>query len=330
MTKVLASLALVALVLSASCTRTQTAPTVVKDSPPLVYPVTAKETVVDVYHGTEIPDPYRWLEDDNAPKTRDWVKAQNTVTFAHLASIPERGAISNRLTELWNFERWSTPSRQGDRYFVSRNNGLQNQSVVYTLTGLDGNPTELLDPNRLSTDGTVALSGIDVSDDGRLLAYGLSRSGSDWQEWRVRDVATGKDLPDVVQWVKFSSASWTADGRGFYYSRYDTPKVGEAYTGANYYHKLYDHRLGTPQSSDVLVFHRPDKKEWNFGGGVTDDGNYLVITATEGTDPRNRVLYQDLTKNDAPVVELLMDFDADYTFVDNVGSVFYFRTDLDA
>ena len=296
----------------------------------LAYPPTAKEVVVDVYHGTQVPDPYRWLEDDNAPKTRDWVKAQNAVTFAHLASIPERTAISNRLTQLWNFERWSAPSKHGDRFVVSRNNGLQNQSVLYSMSALDGEMKELLDPNRLSSDGTVALSGADVSDDGRRLAYGLSRSGSDWQEWRVRDIDSSKDLPDIVQWVKFSSASWTKNGSGFFYSRYDEPKAGTALTGANYYHKLYFHALGTPQSSDTLVFDRPDKKEWNFGGSVTDDGQYLIITATEGTDPRNRVLYRNLSETNAPVVELLMDFDADYTFIDNDGPVFWFRTDLNA
>lgn len=323
--------------LSVSCTRTRSSsssssssPSASVKQPTLAYPATAKDNVVDAYHGTEVPDPYRWLEDDNAATTKEWVKAQNTVTFGYLESIPERAAISNRLTQLWNFERWSTPYRQGSRYFVSRNNGLQNQSVVYSMTSLDGDLQELLDPNRLSSDGTVALSGTDISEDGSLMAYGLSRSGSDWQEWRVRNVATGKDLPDVVQWVKFSSASWTKDGRGFYYSRYDAPKSGEALTGANYFHKLYYHRLGTPQSSDVLVFHRPDKKEWNFGGTVTDDGRYLVITATEGTDPRNRVLYQDLSQPGSPVTELLMDFDADYTFIDNDGPLFWFRTDLQA
>ncbi len=324
MSKVPASFALLAAILSASCSHHAV------KSTQLTYPATAREKVVDTYHGTPVPDPYRWLEDDNADATKAWVTAQNTVTFDYLGSIPERTSISNRLTQLWNFERWSAPSHHGARFFVSRNNGLQNQSVVYSLPALDGEPRELLDPNKLSSDGTVALSGTDISNDGGLLAYGLSRSGSDWQEWRVRSVETGKDLPDVVQWVKFSSASWTGDGKGFFYSRYDAPKPGAALTGANYHHKLYYHQLGTPQSSDVLVYDRPDQKEWNFYGGVTDDGRYLVITASEGTDPRNRVLYQDLTLPGAPVTELLMDFDADYTFIDNHGPVFWFRTDLDA
>lgn len=296
----------------------------------LQYPATRKEEVVDTYHGTSVADPYRWLEDDNAEETKAWVEAQNRVTGAYLAASPERGAISNRLTRLWNFERWGTPSRQGDRYFVSRNNGLQNQSVIYTMASLDGELKELLDPNALSADGTVALSGAAVSDDGQRFAYGVARSGSDWQEWRVRDVRTGQDLPDLVNWVKFSGASWRKDGQGFYYSRYDEPKESEKLTKANYYHKLYYHRVGTPQSADELVYHRPDRKEWNFGGAVTEDGRYLVIVATEGTDPRNRVLYQDLGTPGSGVVELLMEFDADYTFLDNDGPVFWFRTDLAA
>lgn len=296
----------------------------------LEYPITRQEAVADDYHGVRVADPYRWLEDDLAEETLAWVEAQNRVTFAFLESIPQRSAISNRLTQLWNFERWSPPSHQGGRYFVTHNNGLQNQSVLYWMTGLEDERRLLLDPNTLSADGTVAYSGGSVSDDGRWLAYGLARSGSDWQEWRVREVETGRDLEDVVHWVKFSGASWLKDGSGFFYSRYDEPKAGEALTGANYFHKLYLHRVGRPQSEDELIYHRPDQKEWNFYGGVTDDGRYLVITASEGTDPRNRVLYRDLAKEGSPVVELLMEFDADYSFVDNDGPVFFFRTDLDA
>ncbi|MBL9134325.1 MAG: S9 family peptidase [Verrucomicrobiales bacterium] len=304
-------------------------PTPVKKSS-LSYPATRKDAVVEDLHGTPVADPYRWLEDDNAPETKSWVEAQNQVTFRYLESIPQRNAISNRLTQLWNFERWGTPTRRGDRYFVSRNNGLQNQAVVYSMGTLDGEMQELLDPNKLSSDGTVALAGAALSDDGKRFAYGIARSGSDWQEWRVREVATGKDLPDFVNWVKFSAASWAKDGSGFFYSRYDEPKQDEKLTKANYFHKLYFHRLGTPQSSDTLIYQRADKKEWNFNGTVTDDGRYLVITATEGTDPRNRVLYKDLSAPGGKVTELLMDFDADYTFLDNDGPVFWFRTDLDA
>lgn len=294
------------------------------------YPTTAITNQVDVYHGVAVKDPYRWLEDDNSAATKAWVEAQNRVTFDYLGQIPQRAAIKARLTELWNFERYGTPFREGGRYFYYKNDGLQNQSVLYTLPTLQAEPTVLLDPNKLSTDGTVALGGIAISDDGNLMAYGLSVAGSDWQEWRVRDVRTATDLPDVIKWVKFSGASWTKDGNGFYYSRYDEPTEAAKLTKANYFHKLYFHRLGTAQSEDKLIYHRPDQKEWNFGGDVTKDGRYLVITSSQGTDPKNRVLYQDLQTPDAPVVELLMEFDADYSFIDNDGPVFWFKTDLNA
>ena len=299
-------------------------------SPQMNYPLTSKTNVVDNYHGTTVADPYRWLEDDNATATKEWVEAQNEVTFAYLNAIPGRAAIKARLTKLWNFERYGVPFKEGGRYFYSRNDGLQNQSVLYTVESLDATPRVLLDPNTLSTDGTVALAGMTVSDDGNLLAYGLSTSGSDWNEWKVRDVRTGQDLPDHLLWVKFSGASWRKDGSGFYYSRYDAPKSGDALKGVNKFHKLYFHQLGTEQSADVLVYERKDKPDWGFGGHVTDDGRYLIISVSEGTDPKNRVLYKDLSVPDAPVVELLMDFDASYDFVDNDGSVFWFKTDLTA
>ncbi len=295
-----------------------------------VYPPTRQTNQIDDYHGVKVADPYRWLEDDNSAETKAWVEVQNKVTFGYLEQIPQRAAIKARLTELWNYERYGIPFKQGGRYFIAKNDGLQNQSVLYTMTSLNAEPQLLLDPNRLSADGTVALSSYAITDDGNLMAYGLSTAGSDWQEWKVRDVRSGTDLPDHVKWVKFSRASWRKDGSGFYYSRYDEPPAGTKLTGANYHHKLYFHRLGTPQSEDTLVYHRPDQKEWNFGGGVTDDGRYLIITATQGTDPRNRVLYQDLQHPNTPVVELLMEFDADYTFIDNDGPVFWFKTDLNA
>ncbi len=294
------------------------------------YPTTAITNQVDVYHGVTVKDPYRWLEDDNSVATKAWVVAQNQVTFDYLATIPQRAAIKARLTELWNFERYGTPFKEGGRYFYYKNDGLQNQSVLYTLPTLEAAPVVLLDPNKLSTDGTVALSGIEISTDGNLMAYGISVAGSDWQEWRVRDVRTATDLPDVIKWVKFSGASWTKDGGGFYYSRYDEPTEAAKLTKANYFHKLYFHRLGAAQSEDKLIYHRPDQKEWNFGGDVTKDGRYLVITSSQGTDPKNRVLYQDLQTPGAPVVELLMEFDADYSFIDNDGPVFWFKTDLHA
>ena len=295
----------------------------------LAYPQTARVDQVDDYHGAQVADPYRWLEDDNSSQTKAWVEAQNQVTFGYLEAIPERAALKARLTTLWNFERYGVPFKEGGRYFLTKNDGLQNQSVLYTLPTLEAEPRVLLDPNKLSADGTIALSGFAVSDDGKLLAYGLSTAGSDWQEWKVRDIDTGLDRPDTVKWVKFSQASWTPDGRGFFYSRYDEPAATNQLKGVNYFHKLYFHRLGTPQSEDPLIYHRPDHKDWGFSGGVTEDGRYLVLTVTQGTDVKNRVFYKDL-QGDAPVVELLNQFDASYDFIGNVETTFYFRTDLDA
>ncbi|WP_390884398.1 prolyl oligopeptidase family serine peptidase [Humisphaera borealis] len=296
----------------------------------MTYPQTRKVDQSDVYHGVAVADPYRWLEDDNAADTKAWVEAQNKVTFDYLAKIPQRQAIKDRLTELWNYERWGVPGKHGGRYFISRNDGLQNQSVLYTMDTLSAEPKLLIDPNKLSADGTVALSGTAVSEDGHLMAYGLSAAGSDWQEWKVRDIRTGNDLADHLKWVKFSRASWLKDGSGFFYSRYDEPAEGAKLTKVNYFQKLYFHKIGTPQSDDVLVYHRPDQKDWSFSGHVTDDGRYLVIHSGQGTDPKNRVLYKDLSRPESPVVELLMAFDASYDFIDNEGSVFFFKTDLDA
>jgi prolyl oligopeptidase len=306
------------------------APVAAQTAKKLVYPESKKVDQVDDYHGVKVADPYRWLEDLDSADTHDWVEAQNKVTFAYLNDIPARAQIKQRLTKLWNYERYTLPQKQGSRYFYSKNNGLQNQSVLYTATSLDAAPQVLLDPNTLSTDGTVALSGITVSDDGRLLAYGVAQAGSDWQEWHVRDVETAKDLPDVVRWVKFSGASWTKDSKGFFYSRYDEPKSGNKMTNANYFHKLYYHRLGTPQSEDALIYERPDQKEWNINASVTDDGHYLIIYATQGTDRRRRVFVKDLQAAGAQVKPLLNQGDASYSVIDNDGTTFWVRTDLNA
>jgi len=296
----------------------------------LKYPETRKVAQVDDYHGTKVPDPYRWLEDDYAPETKTWVEAQNKVTFGFLEAIPQRERIKARLTELWNYERYGVPFKEAGRYFYTKNDGLQNQSALYTMDALESPARVLLDPNKFSADGTISLAGVSVSDDGNLMAYGTSSGGTDWQEWRVRDIATGVDRSDLIQWVKTSSASWTKDGKGFFYSRYDEPNSTNKLKGVNYYHKLYYHRLGTLQSEDLLVYHRPDQKEWSFSGRVTDDGNYLIMTVWHGTDTRNRLFYKDLQAEGSKVIELLNEFDADYTFIDNVGTEFYFRTDLEA
>ena len=302
----------------------------VATGPALSYPLTKKVDQQDIYHGTTIADPYRWLEDANSAETKVWVDAQNKVTQAYLGQIPERETIKQRLTKLWNYERYSVPYKEGGRYFYSRNDGLQNQAVLYTMTSLADTPRVLLDPNTLAADGTVALSGTAVSPNGKYLAYGVAASGSDWTEWKVRDIDTGKDIDDHLKWVKFSGASWTPDGKGFFYSRYDAPEESAKLAGANYFHKLYYHALGTPQSADVLVYDRADQKEWLLGGDVTDDGKYLIINASKGSSPKNGVFYKDLTKPDSKVVPLAEAFDASYNFIDNDGPVFYFSTDKNA
>lgn len=296
----------------------------------LPYPVARKTDQMDDYHGVKVADPYRWLEDDNSDETKAWVEAENKVTFGWLDGIRERAAIKERLTKLWNYERFGVPEQQGGRYFFTRNSGLQNQRVLYVAEKLDATPRVLLDPNTLSADGTVAMAGFSPSEDGKLLAYGLSKAGSDWEEWHVRDVTTGEDRSDLVEWVKFSGAAWKKDGSGFFYSRYDAPKPGEEKKGLNEFQKLYFHRLGTKQAEDKLVYERRDHADWGFYGNVTEDGRYLVINVSQGTDPKNRLFYKDLADDQSPVVELLNDFDASYNFVDNVGPVFYFKTDLDA
>jgi prolyl oligopeptidase len=291
------------------------------------YPPARKSEQVDDYHGVKVADPYRWLEDLDSEETRNWVAAQNKLSFGFLESIPARATLKDRLTKLWNYEKYGIPFKEGNRYFYTRNSGLQNQAVVYTVTALNAKPQMVLDPNTLSADGTVALSGLQVSPDGKQVAYSLSASGSDWQEWKVRDVETGKDLADHLKWVKFSDVSWSRDGKGFFYSRYDEPK-SDMLKGTNYFQKVYYHKQGTPQTDDVLVYERPDQKDWLFGGAVTNDGNYLIITVSQGTDVKSRVYYKDLKAKDAPVVKLLDDFDAAYYYVGNEGTRFWFQTDL--
>jgi len=300
----------------------------------LQYPAARKSDVVDDYYGTRVPDPYRWLEDPDTPESRAWIEAQNRLTAAYLAEIPARSTIRERLTKLWNYPKYGTPFRKGRRYFFFKNDGLQNQSVLYQQASLTADPETLLDPNLLSADGTVAISTLAVSDDGRLLAYGTSASGSDWEEFRVRDVAQGRDLSDHLKWIKFSGASWTDDGAGFFYSRYPEP-ADKALTDVNRFQRLYYHRLGTDQVQDVLVYERPDQPDWGMNAEVTDDGRYAVLHVWLGTDRRNRVYYLDLKDAKRPkvagdVVRLLDDFDASYAFVGNDGPVFYLLTDLDA
>ncbi|MGA3126004.1 MAG: prolyl oligopeptidase family serine peptidase [Candidatus Korobacteraceae bacterium] len=294
------------------------------------YPVAPTSNQVDDYHGTKVADPYRPLEDPDSAPTRAWIEAENKLTFSYLEKIPAREKIRARLKELLNYERFSVPEKRGNRYFYSHNSGLQNQSVWYWLPALDAEPKVLLDPNTLSADGTIAVGGAEISDDGELLAYSLSSSGSDWMEWHVRRVATGIDLPDVIKWSKFSGASFSKDGKGFFYSRYDEPKEQSMLRDTNYYQKLYYHKLGTSQSADALIYKRDDRKEWGFGGSVTDDGKYLIIYIGEGTDPQNRIYYKDLATPGSAVVALLDEKNAIYHFIDNDGPIFWFVTNLNA
>jgi prolyl oligopeptidase len=296
------------------------------------YPAAKRGEQVDDYHGTKVADPYRWLEDDvrKSQEVKEWVDAENKVTEAYLATIPEREGIKKRLTELWNYERYSAPFKIGGHFFYSKNDGLQNQSVLYVQDRLDGEARVLIDPNTWSKDGTVALSGMSVSDDAKYLGFARSEAGSDWQTWKVMSIDTGKVLDDEVKWVKHSGAAWTKDGKGFFYGRFDEPKKDQQFQSLNLNQKLFYHRIGAPQSDDVLVYKRPDQPEWGFQPQVTEDGKYLVITTWKGTDSRNRVTYKDLTESYGMPVDLVDGFDNEYSLIDNDGPVFYFKTDLDA
>lgn len=297
---------------------------------PLNYPNSRRTELVEKLHGIDVPDPYRWLEDIDSEETRTWIEAQNELTYGFLEDVPAREEITKRLTELWDYEKFDVPHKRGGRYFFTHNDGLQNQSLLYWLDSLDGTPKVLLDPNTLSEDGTVALTGYTVSDDGKFLAYGISSAGSDWQEWHVREVDSGCDLDDTIEWVKWSEAAWSVDNRGFYYSRYDAPEEGKAYKGANYYHKLYYHKLGTSQSEDELIYERPDQKEWGFLAELADDYRYLIVEIWKGTHQENNIVYLDLQEPNAEMVELLMGFEASFIFLGNDGSNLFFHTDLDA
>jgi prolyl oligopeptidase len=302
------------------------------DDTPLKYPKTKRVNHYDVYHGVKVLDPYRWLEDDvrSSKEVAEWVEAENKVTEAYLGTIPERDAIRKRLTELWNFERYSAPQKAGKYYFFTKNDGLQNQSVLYVMDKLDGTPRLLLDPNQWSKDGTIALGGISVSDDGELLAYAVNEAGSDWASWNVMEVASGKKLSDDLKWTKWTEAEWTLDNRGFYYVRYPEPKKGEKFQGLVFDAKVCYHKVGQPQAEDAIIYERPDHPDWGFGAGVSEDGKYLIIATRIGTDPRYRITYLDLKSSQAKPVDLIDNFENKYAFAGNDGPVLYFHTDLAA
>ncbi len=290
------------------------------------YPQTHKDTtVVDNYHGTQIADPYRWLEDDMSDATTEWVKAENKVTQEYLSQIPFRQAINERLTELFNYPKEGAPSRQGEYYFFAKNDGLQNQSVIYYQKGLDGAAEVFIDPNKLSDDGTVALVSLTFSFDDKYCAYSTSKSGSDWVEINVMEVATRKLLPDVIKWVKFSGASWGKDG--FYYSRYDEPK-GSALSSKNEFQKVFFHKLGTEQSTDILVYEDKTHPLRYFSGSVSDDNKWIFISASEGTHG-TEILYKQ-TDSKAPFKTLFKGFEFDYEIVDCVNDKLLVLTNEEA
>jgi prolyl oligopeptidase len=291
------------------------------------YPETAKDSIVDTYFGVEVPEPYRWLENDTSAATEAWVVAQNKVTYDYLDQIPFRAELKKRLTELTNYPKYGSPVKKNNKYYYFKNDGLQNQSVFYELTSLDAEPVVLLDPNKLSDDGTVALSKLEFSRNGKFLAYSIARSGSDWNEIYVMNLETRELLPDVIQWVKFSDIAWQGDG--FYYSAYDAPVKGKEYSNKNEYHKIFYHKLGESQQKDKLVFENKMYPLRNCGATVSDDEKYLFVTETESTTG-NSLYLKDLSKPNSAFVEMAPGFANDYTVIDHVNGKIYVLTNLNA
>lgn len=295
------------------------------------YPETKKVDVVDDYFGTKVADPYRWLEDDRAPEVEAWVEAQNKVTFAYLEKIPYREKVKARLTQLLNYPRYSAPFHRGETYFFSKNDGLQNQSVFYIQKGLNGTPEVFLDPNKFSTDGTAVLSTFSLSKDGKYLAYGISQGGSDWSQIYLMEVATKKKLDDHLQWLKVSGVSWQGDG--FYYSRYPEPEKGKELTTKNEFQQVYFHKVGTPQSADVLVYEDKEHPQRFQNVGTTEDERFAILSISERGKGKNgnAVFYKDLSKGDKEFSPIVAEIGNDsFGVIDNVGDKFLIRTDKGA
>jgi prolyl oligopeptidase len=292
----------------------------------MIYPKTKTVKQTDIYHTFKVEDPYRWLEDDNSIETKEWVSSQNSVTENYLKNIPYRDSIKNRLTELWNYEKMPVMFKKGKLFFSLRNNGLQNQNVLYAQPSLLDKPQVVLDPNTFSADGTVSLNGMSISKDGKYLAYGLSKSGSDWVEIHVKNITTNEILTDVIKWVKFSDIAWK--GNGFYYSKYDEPKSGKDFTDKNEFHKVYYHTLGTPQTQDVLIFEDKDHPDRNFSAQTTHDENYLIIYGSETTSGQS-LMIKDLS-NGQGFIPIVTNFENEYAVVENIGNQFYVFTNNNA
>lgn len=298
----------------------------------LTYPETRTVDQIDEYFGVKVEDPYRWLEAGarNSKEIENWVAAQNKVSFDYIEKLPFRKEIDQRLTKLWDYEKYGAPFRRGDRYYFQKNDGLQNQSVLYMQDSLDAEPKVLIDPNKWSDDGTIALGGLAFSNDGKYLAYGVQESGSDWRSWRVMEIESGKLLADKLDWIKFGGISWSKDSKGFFYSRYDEPTKEGEFESLNLNQKVWYHELGYDQSEDTLIHSDPDHPKWGFSPEVSEDGKWLLITVWKGTDARNRFLYRDLTKPDSKLVTLIDSFENEYSFLGNEGSTFYFKSDYNA
>jgi prolyl oligopeptidase len=299
------------------------------------YPVAPKNDVVDDYHGTKVPDPYRWMEDLDSKDVAEWVAAQNKLTIDYLQRLPMREQLRTRITELWNYPKTSIPVQEAGRLFYRKNTGLEKQSRLYVRSSLNGAPTLLIDPNTWSADGSLALAQYSPAPDGQLLAYGVSEGGADWQTIKIRDLISGKDLADEVKWMRFSNLSWTKDGKGFFYSRYPTPPEGKALQAALSGQTLYYHRAGTQQSQDVLIYERKDLPTWFINGQVTEDGRYLIVFLAEGSSNNNRLYYADLgaplqPNVSAPVKPVVEEDGAEYAVFGNTGSMLFVRSDRDA
>jgi prolyl oligopeptidase len=295
---------------------------------PIAYPATARGEVAEEQFGERIADPYRWLENDvrQDPAVRAWVTAQNEVSSRFLARLPARAAFRARMTQMYDYERFGLPEKAGNLYFYTRNDGLQNQSVLYVRDGLDGAPRILIDPNGWSRDGATALAEWDPSEDGRHLLYSIQDGGTDWRTLRVLDVATGQPTGDEVRWVKFSSLDWARDGSGFFYSRFPEPSSAAQFQSTNENHVVYFHRLGTPQSADRLVYATPDRPRLSNNAEVSEDGNWLIVTSSEGTDARHEITLIDLVRPGAAPRRLIAGFEHEWSYLGNRGATFYWRT----
>lgn len=281
----------------------------------VTYPFCKKDTgVVDTYFSQKIKDPYRWLEDDQSAETKEWVQKQNLVTFGYLEQISYRDKLKKRLEQVYNFEKYSAPFKKAGKYYFFKNNGLQNQSVLYVQSALNEEAHLVLDPNTFSPDGTTSMQEYAFSKDGRYLAYAISKGGSDWRTILIKNLETGEQLPDVLEWAKFTGIAWQGDG--FYYTRYPEPKTGAELTAANQRSAIYFHRLGTAQTEDRLVFSEPQHPNRYFGAITTEDERFLCISGSESTSG-NTLIFKDLSKPNAPLAHIAKSFEADYSVVDN-------------